>query len=144
MKQHFLYYTLFALGSFAACTVESPPLDLDTYDITWTDADSSGTNTTADHLRFNITLSTSEPHLDDQFITEWEFSYTVNNLFGSILKVEKGLNVGSISLDKMVVVEALAKPGGGPFVPGDIIRFRFWGIDNHATQLERVHTFVVK
>ena len=144
MKQHFLYYTLFALGSFAACTVESPPLDLNTYDIVWNDADSSGTNTTADYLRFNIILSASEPHLDDQFINEYEFSYTVNNLFGGFIRQEKGLLVGSVNLDETVLIENLTKPGGGDFVPGDRIRFRFWGIDNHATQVERNHTFAVE
>lgn len=144
MKQFFLWPVLSVLVFVAACTVESPSLDLNTYDIVWTDADSSGTNTTADYLRFRITLSASEPHLDDQFINEYEFSYTVNNLFGGILRQEKGLLVGSISIDETVLIETLTKPGGGAFVPGDRIQFRFWGIDNHATQVERNHAFVIE
>ncbi|MCC6411129.1 MAG: hypothetical protein IT270_05700 [Saprospiraceae bacterium] len=135
---------LLLLFIFTQCTVESPPLDLNTYDIVWTDADSSGTNTTADYLRFNIALSASEPHLDDQYINEYEFSYTVNSLFGGFIRQEKGLLVGSVSIDEVVVIEALTNPGGGEFMPGDRIQFRFWGIDNHATQVERNHTFVVE
>ncbi len=135
---------LFLLITFTRCTVESPPLDLTQYDVTWTDTDSSGTNTVPDYLRFKITLSTSESHLDDQFINEYEFSYTVNNLFGGIIRQEKGLLVGSVSLDETVLIDELTKSGGGDFVPGDRIQFRFWGIDNHATQVERNHNFVVE
>ena len=110
----------------------------------WFDDDNSGTQTPGDALQFLISISTTDPDAGDQFITEWEFSYTVNDVFGGILQGDEGIRSNTVNLDAEVAIDNLNAPGPGQFEPGDVIEFRLWAIDNYGTQVEQYHRFVLE
>jgi hypothetical protein len=137
-------FGLLALFLFAGCEDDPFPLELAVFDVRWYDDDLSGTQTLGDALTFGVQINTTDPDSDDQFITEWDFSYFVNNNFGGILQGDDFIQTNSISFDAEIFLNNLALPGPGGLTQGDVIEFRLWARDNHGTELERVHRYVLE
>ncbi len=127
-----------------ACDRDPYPLSLDRFDVRWFDDDNSGTQTPGDALQFLVSVSTTDPDAEDQFVTEWEFTYEVNGLFGGILQGAEGIRSNTVTLDAEVGIGNLFYPGPGQFKPGDVVEFRFWAIDNYGLQIEQFHRFVLE
>lgn len=139
----FLLLTL-ALISLTACEKDPPPLELERFDVRWYDDDNSGTQTVDDALSFDINVNTTDPDPDDQFITEWEFSYFVNDEFGGILQGAENVSINSLLFDGEIYIANLSMPGPGILNKGDVVEFRLWCIDNYGTQVEQFHRYVIE
>lgn len=144
MKKIFLPFLLLVAMFFVGCDKDPNPLSLDTFDVRWYDDDNSGTQTAGDALTFDITVSTTANNSNHQIIEEWEFSYTVNGQFAGVLLGDENARSNSIGADIEVVIDNLVLPGPGHLQSGDVIEFRLWAIDNHNTELEQFHRYVLE
>ncbi|MEZ4939398.1 MAG: hypothetical protein R3D58_00930 [Saprospiraceae bacterium] len=131
---------LFAAG----CDDDPFPIELERYDVFWADVDQSGTRTPNDELDFDIVANTTDPDADDQFITEWEFSYRVNGTFVGVLQSDTGLRSNTLSFTGTTSIKNLPLPFTGGLQPGDQFEFRFYAIDNHGTFVERFYVFTLE
>jgi len=138
MKQ-FLFLSAFAL-LLTSCQRDPFPLELSRFAVTWSDLDQSGTQSLDDKLNFDIQVSITAPDSDDQFITQWEFAYFVNGVFGGVLLGDNHANANSISAELEIIPRFLGSPTSEPIQAGDVVSFRLWAIDNYGTQLEQFHT----
>lgn len=139
-----LLLAIIALLSFSACDEDPFPLELQTFDVRWYDDDQSGSQTVGDALTFGVQINSTDPDSDDQFITEWEFSYYVNDTFGGVLRGDDHIGTNSLFFDAEVLIGNLVLPGPGTLEAGDVIEFRLWAIDNHGTELEHAHRYVIE
>lgn len=145
MKNAFLLPALLLSALFfTGCDKDPDPLSLDTFDVRWYDDDQTGTQTPGDVLSFDITVSTTDNDPDDQIIREWEFSYTVNGQFAGVLIGDENADSNTIGANIDVEIRNLLLPGPGQLHPGDVIEFRLWVIDNHGTELEQFHRYVLE
>ena len=144
MKNTIFPLLTIALLSLISCKQDPPPLDLEKFDVRWYDDDNSGTQTIDDALGFDITVNTTKSDANDQYIKEWEFSYTVNDTFGGILEGDENTHTNSLLFEGTVYIGNLALPGPGTLGKGDVVEFRLWCIDNYGTQVEQFHRFVVE
>ena len=144
MKQIFLSALLLTTLLFTGCDEDPNPLSLDTFDVRWYDDDNSGTQTINDALGFDIKINTTDSDPDDQFITEWEFSYFVNDNFGGLLQGDENTHINSLMFEGDVYIGNLSLPGPGSLKKGDVVEFRLWCIDNYGTQMEQFHRFVLE
>ena len=135
-----LLYALFITG----CDKEPNPLKLDTFDVRWYDDDESGTQTPGDARTFYIYVTTTDNNPNDQYIDEWDFSYTVNGQFAGVLLGDEHAKSNTISADLEVEIDKLVLPGPGQLKPGDVIEFRLWAIDNCGTELEHFHRYILE
>ncbi len=142
MKNTFFLLVLCLQCVTTGCEKDPYALDLDRFDVRWFDDDHSGTQTPGDALQFLVQINTTDP--DDQFITEWEFSYTVNGHFVGILQGDERTNSNGVTLDAEVLIDELALPGSGTLQPGDVVEFRVWATDNHGIEVEQFHRFVLE
>ena len=131
---------LFATG----CEQDPYPLSLDRFDVRWYDDDQSGTQTPGDALQFIIQIGTTDPNENSQYITDWEFSYTVNGIFGGVLHGDSGIHSNEVNLDAEVVIGNLPLPFAGFLLPGDVVEFRLWAVDNWGTSVEQYHRYVLE
>lgn len=129
---------------FSSCDDDPFPLELQTFDVRWFDDDGSGNQTVGDALTFGVQINSTDPDSDDQFITEWDFSYFVNDNFGGILRGDEYIETNSLFFDAEVFINNLTLPGPGALVKGDVVVFRLWARDNHGTELEREHRYVIE
>jgi len=143
-KTIFPLLALATLLSLSSCDQDPYLLDLHTFDVRWYDDDNSGTQTVGDVLTFGVQINSTDPDSDDQFITEWDFSYFVNNEFGGILRGDDYIQTNSLFFDAEILIDQLALPGPGGLEQGDVIEFRLWARDNHGTELERIHRYVIE
>lgn len=140
-----IFFSLLSILLLAAgCERDPYPLSLDRFDVRWFDDDNSGTNTPGDALQFLIGISTTDPDADSQYITNWEFSYTVNGAFGDIIQGDDSKRSNTVTLTAEVAIGELFVPGSGQLHPGDVIEFRLWALDNCGTQVEQYHRFVLE
>ncbi|HOY07729.1 MAG TPA: hypothetical protein PLO67_20105 [Saprospiraceae bacterium] len=145
MKNAFLLPALLLSALFfTGCDKDPDPLSLDTFDVRWYDDDQTGTQTPGDVLSFDITISTTDNDPDDQVIREWEFSYTVNGQFAGVLIGDENADTNTVGANIDVEIGNLLLPGPGQLHPGDVIEFRLWAIDNHGTELEQFHRYVLE
>ncbi len=124
-----------------SCDRDPYPLELARYNVYWIDVDQSGTNTPADQIDFDIRVNTTDPDTEDQFITDWEFSYTVNGTFVGVIDSDVDIQTNGLRFAATVSIDNLPLPFSGGLIPGDRFEFRFWAVDNHGTELERFYTF---
>lgn len=141
MKKLLLLPLLSLLFLSTGCDDDPFPLEVERFDVFWFDGDNSGTRTPNDELDFDVRINTTDPDADDQFITEWEFSYTANGQFVSVLQADQGLSSNSLNFNGTVAIKNLALPWSGGLQPGDRLEFRFWAIDNRGTVVERFYLF---
>ena len=144
MKNFLFLLLLCPLFLTTSCEKDPYALDLERFDVRWFDDDNSGTQTPGDALQFLVQINTTDPNHDNQYITEWEFSYTVNGHFVGILQGDEHTNSNGITLDAEVFIDQLHLPGPGTLQSGDVVEFRVWAIDNHGTELEQFHRFVLE
>jgi hypothetical protein len=144
MKKSILALAAFAIFALTACDRDPRPLSLDTFDVRWYDDDADGTQTADDALTFAVSMSTTDPDPDDQFITEWEFAYFINDDFGGVLLGDENIQSNTVTFDADVTIGNLAFPGPGSLQKGDVVEFRVWARDNFGTELERTHRFVLE
>jgi hypothetical protein len=144
MKNIILLLPALMLVVLSSCEKDPPPLDLERFDVRWYDDDGSETQNIEDALGFDIVINTTDPDPDDQFITEWEFSYTVNNQFGGILQGDEGIHSNTLSFRADVLMNNLPNPGPGILEEGDVVEFRLWCIDNFGTEIQQFHRFVLE
>lgn len=145
MKNAFLLPVLLLSALFfTGCDKDPDPLSLDTFDVRWYDDDQTGTQTPGDVVSFDITISTTDKDPDDQIIREWEFSYTVNGQFAGVLIGDEHADTNTVGANIDVEIDNLVLPGPGQLHPGDVIEFRLWAIDNHGTELEQFHRYVLE
>jgi len=144
MKQ-ILLSILAAIALFASsCDRDPYDLDLERFDVRWFDQDTSGTHTPADLLRFAIHVNTTSSDPDVQYITDWEFSYSVNGTFGNVLDGDTGANSNSITFNADIAVKNLWLPFSGGLLPGDVVAFHLWVKDNYGTQVEQEYRYVLE
>lgn len=140
-----IFLSLLGISLFmSACERDPYPLDLDRFDVRWFDDDHSGTQTPGDALQFLITVSTTDPDAEKQYIDEWEFSYSVNGAFGGILQGDEGTRSNTVNLDAEVLIGNLWLPGPGQLKSGDVIEFRLWVADNRGEQVQQYYRFVLE
>jgi len=144
MKKLLLLPFLTLLFLSTGCDRDPYPLDVARFDIFWFDGDNSGTRTPNDELDFDVSINITDPDPDDQFITEWEFSYTANGQFVGVLQSDQGLSTNNLTFTGTVAIKNLALPWAGGLLPGDKIEFRFWARDNRGTVVERYHLFTLE
>ncbi|MCB0524741.1 MAG: hypothetical protein R3A50_01145 [Saprospiraceae bacterium] len=144
MKSTILPLLAFGLLIFSACEKDPPPLDLERFDVRWYDDDNSGTQSIGDALAFEINVNTTDSDPNDQYITEWDFSYFVNNNFAGVLLGDEHAHTNTLSLDLEVFIDNLTLPGPGVLGKGDVVEFRLWCIDNFGTQFEQIHRYVLE
>ncbi len=144
MKNFLFLFLPFVLLLATSCEKDPYALSLDTFDVRWFDDDHSGSQTLGDALQFGIHVTTTDSDEDDQYITEWEFSYTVNGHFADVLNGDENIRSNSLHFDAEVFIDQLTFPGAGTLQPGDVIEFRMWAIDNRLTELEQFHRFVLE
>ncbi len=144
MKNFLFLFLTGLLFLNTSCEKDPYAIDLDRFDVRWFDDDQSGTQTPGDALEFAVQINTTDPDHDDQFITEWEFSYRVNGHFAGVLQGDENANSNGVTLDAEVFIDELTLPGPGTLQPGDVIEFRLWAIDNHGTEVEQLHRFVLE
>jgi hypothetical protein len=144
MKKTILPLLALTLIVLSSCEKDPPPLDLERFDVRWYDDDNSATQTLGDALGFDIVVNTTDPDPDDQFITEWEFSYSVNNQYAGLLQSAENVRTNSLFLTADVYLDNLALPGPGTLEKGDVVEFRLWCSDNFGTQIEQFHRFVLE
>ena len=136
-----LALTLFSLSS---CEKDPPPLELERFDVRWYDDDASGTQTVGDALTFDITVNTTDNDPDDQYITEWDFSYYVNGSYAGLLQGDERTHTNSMHFEAEIFIANLDLPGPGSLEKGDVVEFRLWCIDNFGTEVEQFHRFVLE
>lgn len=144
MKNKLILVLLALILAAPACDRDPYDLDLERFDVRWFDEDSSGTHTPADILRFAIQVNSTSNDPDDQCITEWEFSYSVNGTFGKVLDGDAGISSNSITFDADIAVKNLWLPFSGGLLPGDVVAFHLWVKDNYGTQVEQEYRFVLE
>lgn len=144
MKNLILPLLAIALFTFASCDKDPLPLDLEKFDVRWYDDDNSGTQTAGDALVFETKINTTDPDPDDQYITEWDFSYFVNDNFAGVLQGDENTRTNSLQFNGEIFIGNLNLPGPGVLEKGDVIEFRLWCIDNFGTQVEQFHRFVLE
>lgn len=145
MKKRILPLLALAALSFSSCEDDDPyPLDLRIFDARWFDDDNSGSQTVGDALTFGVEINSTHPDSDGQYITEWDFSYFVNDNFGGILRGDDFIETNSLFFDAEVAIGNLALPGPGALGKGDVVEFRLWARDNHGTELEHTHRYVIE
>lgn len=144
MKKTLFLSLLAILFLTPGCDVDPYDLSLDRFDVRWFDDDQSGTQTPGDALQFIIQISTTAPDADDQYITDWEFSYTVNGAFGGVLDGDSGIRSNSVNLDAEVAIGNLPLPFAGSLLPGDVIEFRLWAVDDQGISIEQTHRYVLE
>lgn len=144
MKKTLFLFLLTTVLLAPACEEDPYPLSLDRFDVRWFDDDHSGTQTPGDALQFLIQISTTDPDADDQYIAEWEFSYTVNGAFAGVLEGDSGIRSNTVNLDAEIVIGNLPLPFTGGLLPGDVIEFRLWAVDNWGTSVEQTHRYVLE
>ena len=144
MKIRNLLLLAIAILSFTACEEDPYPLDLQTFDVRWFDDDFSKTQTIGDALTFGVQVNSTDPNSDDQFITEWDFTYYVNGVYGGLLRGDDHIQTNSLFFDAEILIDQLALPGPGGLGQGDVVEFRLWARDNHGTELEHTHRYVIE
>jgi hypothetical protein len=127
-----------------SCSRDPHILDLERFDVRWLDEDQSNTQTPADILQFSIQINTTARDPDDQFITEWEFSYYVNDQFGDVLQGDSGIRSNSVVFDADVTVKNLWLPFPGGLLPGDVVEFYLFALDNHGERVEQRYRYVLE
>lgn len=141
MKNKTGLLTLLALLSLTACERDPYLLDLTRYDVFWNDLDASGDRSLDDEVLFNITVNTTAPDADAQYITQWELSYAVNGVFGGVLVGNDHENGNTINVNAAVALWELDIPGPDELQPGDDVEFHFWVIDNQGIELTESYAF---
>lgn len=141
MNTKLFLLTLIAAFLMTGCERDPYPLELERYNVYWIDVDNSGSNTPADQIDFDIRVKTTDPDNADQFITDWEFSYTVNGTFVGVIDSDVDIQTNGLRFAATVSIDNLPLPFSGGLIPGDRFEFRFWAVDNHGTELERFYTF---
>ena len=141
-KSIFLLLALALLNT--GCEDDPYPLELVRFDTFWIDIDNSGTRTPADEIDFDIRIETTAPDNDDQFITEWDFSYRVNGTFVGVLQSDSGLHSNGLGFNGTASIKNLPLPFSGGLQPGDQFEFRFYAVDNRGTYVERYYTFTLE
>jgi hypothetical protein len=142
-KTRFFLPALALLLSLSACDDDPNPLVLRTFDVRWYDDDKTGTQTVGDALTFDIEINTTDDDPDDQFITEWNFSYNINGKFGETLQGDDD-NSNTVGFNAEVFIDRLRTPGGKKLVKGDVVEFRIWAIDNDGTEVEQNHRYILE
>ena len=143
-------YLLLALAasltitSCKSCKDDPYPLELQTFDVRWFDDDLSGTQTTGDALTFGVQINSTDPDSDNQYVTNWEFTYYVNNIYGGLLRGDDHIETNSLFFDAEIIIGNLALPISGGLQPGDVVEFRLWARDNYGTELEHTHRYVIE
>ena len=135
-----LLLTLLATG----CDRDPFPLDVERFDVYWYDGDKSGTRTPKDELDFDVRVNTTDPDSEDQYITDWELSYTANGKYVSVLQSDHGIHTNSLTFKGTVAIWNLALPWSGGLRPGDQIEFEFRATDNHGTQETRYYLYTLE
>jgi hypothetical protein len=130
--------------SLASCHEDPYPLELQTFDVRWFDDDGTHTQTAGDALTFGVQINSTDPDSDSQYVTEWEFTYYVNDHFGGLLRGDDHIRTNSLFFDAEVFIDQLALPFQGPLLKGDVVEFRLRARDNHGTELEHVHRYVIE
>ncbi|MEZ4918143.1 MAG: hypothetical protein R2792_03465 [Saprospiraceae bacterium] len=128
----------------SSCEQDPYPLEVEYFDKYWIDLDGSNSHTPFDEIEFDIRINTTDPDPEDQFITEWELSYFVNDTYGGLLDGAENIGTNTLNVNAVIGIEFLNFPGPGTFQPGDRIEFRFWAIDNHGTQVERYYDYFLE
>ena len=128
----------------AGCDRDPYPLELERYDVFWLDRDNSGSRSLPDQVNFRVQINTTDPDPDDQFITEWELSYSVDGKFGGVLTGDEGIHSNGLSINADVHIDELSYPGGGPLQAGDGLEFRVWARDRFGTQVEKFYSFFIE
>ncbi|MCC6460466.1 MAG: hypothetical protein IT260_08350, partial [Saprospiraceae bacterium] len=95
-------------------------------------------------LDFDVQVNTTDPDNDDQYITQWEFSYSANGQYVGVLDSDQGLRSNGLSFAGTVAISKLTLPWAGGLLPGDKLEFRFWAVDNHGTEVERFYLFTLE
>jgi hypothetical protein len=144
MKKALLFFLLTTIILGFGCDQDPFPLSLDRFDVRWFDDDQSGTQTPGDALQFIVQVSGTDPDPDDQFVTDWEFSYSVNGAFVGVLQGDSNIRNNSVNLDAEIAIGNLPLPFAGGLLPGDVIEFRFWAVDNWGQQVEQTHRYVLE
>lgn len=144
MKNKFLPLLALAILALAACKKDPLPLDLEKFDVRWYDDDNSGTQTVGDALGFEIIVNTTDSDPDDQYITEWDFSYFVNDNFAGVLQGAENTHTNTLQFNGEIYIDNLSLPGPGVLGKGDVVEFRLWCIDNFGTQVEQFYRFVLE
>ncbi|MFN0216276.1 MAG: hypothetical protein ACKVT2_18610 [Saprospiraceae bacterium] len=143
-NKSFLFLAIASLFSFSACDDDHFPLELEIFDVRWFDDDLTGTQTADDALTFGVRINSTDPDSDGQFITEWEFTYYVNDNFGGVLRGDDHIQTNSLFFDAEIIIGNLALPGIAFLEQGDVIEFRLSARDNHGTELEHTHRYVIE
>jgi hypothetical protein len=141
MKKTIIPLLALALISLASCEKDPPPLNLERFVVLLYDDDNSGTQTVDDALGFDIAVLTTD---SDQHLTEWDFSYFVNDNFAGLLQGDENIHLNSLLFDADVYIGNLALPGPGSLGEGDVVEFRLWCRDNFGTELEHTYRFVLE
>lgn len=144
MKKTLSFFLLATALLAAGCERDPYLLSLDRFDVRWYDDDQTNTQTPGDALQFLLQISTTAPDADEQFVTDWEFSYTVNGAFGGVLQGDRNIRSNTVNLEAEVFIGNLPIPFSDGWQPGDVLQFRLWAIDNHGEQVERLHRFVLE
>ncbi len=144
MKNTTIFLLALALLSIASCDSDPYPLDLQTFDVRWFDDDNSGSQSIGDALTFGVQINSTDPSSDNQYVTEWDFTYYVNNNYGGLLRGDDNIQTNSLFFDAEVLIGNLSLPGQGGLQKGDVIEFRLWARDNLGTELEHVHRYVIE
>jgi hypothetical protein len=142
-KTRFFLPALALLLSLSACDDDPNPLVLRTFDVRWYDDDKTGTQTLGDALTFDIEISTTDDDPDDQFITEWNFSYNINGKFTETLQGDDD-NSNTVGFNAEVFIDRLRTPGNEKLTKGDVVEFRIWAIDNDGTEVEQYHRYILE
>ena len=127
-----------------SCDRDPYDLELERFDVRWFDEDNSGTNTPADILRFAIRVNSTSSDPDVQYVTEWEFSYSVNGSFGDVLEGDADIASNSVTFNADIAIKNLWLPFPGGLLPGDVVAFRLWAVDNYGTRVEQEYRFVLE
>ncbi len=144
MKNTIFPLLAFTLLFLSSCEKDPTPLDLARFDVRWHDDDGTLNQSIGDALEFNITVNITDNDPDDQYIREWEFSYTVNGQFAGILQGDENMRSNTLNFEGEVFIDNLALPGPGTLKKGDAIEFRLWCIDNYGTEVQQYHRFVLE
>ncbi|MFN0015973.1 MAG: hypothetical protein ACKVU2_15625 [Saprospiraceae bacterium] len=139
------FFLFLSLALFApSCDREPYLLSLERFDVRWFDEDNSGTQTPADVLLFDLRVSSTASDPDCQYVTEWEFSYSVNGKFGDVLDSDSGLRSNTINFNGEALIKNLWLPFPGGLMPGDVVAFRLWARDNFGEQVEQEYRYVLE
>lgn len=144
MKRYSFFLLALFVIAFSSCDRDPYPLTLSRFDPIWRDLDQTGTISVNDVLEFYIQAHTNDPDAGDQFITDWEFSYTVNGVFAGILDADNNLRSNEVNLTAIVDFAPLEAPGNRLVLPGDRVEFFFWAADNFGTQIEQSHRVILQ